>query len=96
MSSEPVCPKCGGNMVRGSIRYVMESTGGQSMGPFSSGFPMNNVPMAVNEVPRNAFWEEKTGKKTGLIFKTEETKQKRLTGFRCTLCNYIELYTSEK
>ncbi|MFB0543152.1 MAG: PF20097 family protein [Candidatus Bathyarchaeia archaeon] len=96
MSTKPVCPKCGGRMVSGSIRYVMESTEGQSMGPFATGFPMNNVQMVVNEVQRNAFWEEKTGKKTGLIFKNEETKQMRLTGFRCTLCNYIELYTSEK
>jgi hypothetical protein len=37
-------------------------------------------------------WEEKTGEKTGFIFKREEVKQMKIIGYRCKLCNFIEIY----
>ena len=93
---EPACPKCGGKMVEGAVKYVMESSVGDPMGSFSPGLPMGGMSRMTSEVSRNAHWEEKTGKKTGLIFKSDETRQIRLRGLRCTACGSIELYARER
>ena len=37
-------------------------------------------------------WEEKTGEKRGTLFKRDETKKLGVSGYRCTLCGFIELY----
>jgi predicted nucleic-acid-binding Zn-ribbon protein len=91
----PICPKCGGRMVPGEIKISGERLS-QSMSPFSGGLPTQGLPNIVETIESRSYWEEKTGEKTGFIFKREETRQMKLAGFRCTLCNYIELYTREK
>lgn len=90
MSVKQICPKCGGNMVEGELRYFVERSSVQSMMPFE-GIPVPefSTTQGVNET---IFWEEKTGRKTGLIFKRDETRQMGLRGVRCTLCKYVELY----
>jgi predicted nucleic-acid-binding Zn-ribbon protein len=93
---ELACPKCGGKMVEGSVKYVMESSVSDPMGSFSTGLSMGGLSRMTSEESRSAHWEEKTGKKTGLIFKSDETRQMRLKGLRCTACGYIELYAREK
>ena len=40
--------------------------------------------------------EEKTGERKGTFFKRDETKKIAVSGFRCTLCGYVELYAKEK
>ncbi|UCD43793.1 MAG: hypothetical protein JSV27_06450 [Candidatus Bathyarchaeota archaeon] len=91
MSVQQMCPKCGGNMVDGELSYFAERSSVQSNMPFS-GIPVPefSTTQGVNET---IFWEEKTGKKTGIIFKRDETRRMGLRGFRCTLCNYVELFT---
>ena len=46
----------------------------------------------VEGITSEPIWEEKTGERTGLIFKRDEVKQMKLDGYRCSLCNYIEIY----
>jgi len=90
-----VCPKCGGRMVRGEVKYLMERSSGQPMVPFAD-FSFRGLSNLSETVTSSFFWEEKTGEKTGLIFKKDETKQLGISGLRCTICNYIELYAAEK
>lgn len=93
---EPACPKCGGKMVEGAVKYMMESSMSDPMGTFSTGLPVGGMSRMTSEVSMSAHWEEKTGKKTGLIFKSDETRKIRLRGLRCTACGYIELYASKR
>ena len=93
---ELVCPKCSGKMMEGAVMYVMESSVSDPMGSFSTGLSMGGLSRMTSEVSRRAHWEEKTGKKTGLIFKSDETRQMSLRGLRCKACGYIELYAREK
>lgn len=91
MSVKQICPKCGGNMVEGKLRYFAERSSVQSMMPFS-GIPVPELSASAQSVEETVFWEEKTGEKTGIIFKRDKTRQMGLRGVRCTLCNYVELY----
>lgn len=88
------CPKCGGEMKRGKVRYTTEQTSGQPMMGMAD-FPMQGINRMSQSVTSSVFWEEKTGAKTGLIFKRDETKRMGLHGLRCTVCGYIELYAEE-
>lgn len=93
---EPVCPKCGGRMVRGEVKTSGERMSTQSMSPFSTGLPTGGLTNVVENVEGRSYWEEKTGEKAGFIFKREGKKRMGLAGYRCTLCNYVELYAQEK
>jgi len=88
------CPKCGGEMKKGRIRYTTEQTSGSPMMGMAD-FPMQGINRMSQSVTSSVFWEEKTGAKTGLIFKRDETKRMELHGLRCTVCGYIELYAQE-
>ncbi|HUS77465.1 MAG TPA: PF20097 family protein [Patescibacteria group bacterium] len=96
MTEESVCPKCGGKMVNGHVMYLMRRASQGSM------FPMGNptpgleglTDMAVDEMKR-FIWHEKTGERKGFIFKRDETREMGLEGYRCTVCNFIELYAKE-
>ncbi|MCW3978619.1 MAG: PF20097 family protein [Candidatus Bathyarchaeota archaeon] len=88
------CPKCGGEMKRGRVRYTTEQTSGSPMMGMAD-FPMRGIDRMSQSVTSSVFWEEKTGAKTGLIFKRDETKRMELHGLRCTICGYIELYAQE-
>jgi hypothetical protein len=91
---KPVCPKCGGEMVEGTVRYTTERAAAQPTMP-TVGFSMEGFGRMVDSVTNSTFWEEKTGGRTGLIFKRDETRKMRLNGHRCTLCGYVELYAEE-
>jgi predicted nucleic-acid-binding Zn-ribbon protein len=89
---ENKCPKCGGEMVEGGMRIdfdvVMPSQVNAYMGSFSTG----GLPSMHDRSVSKPYWEEKTGKKTGLIFKSEEKRSLNIKGSRCSLCGYIEFY----
>ena len=89
---QKVCPKCGGGMVEGKIRVPLERMSSQAINQLTPGFSMGGLPQVVEDFYTEPRWEEKTGEKTGLIFKRDEVKQMKLDGYRCTLCNYIEIY----
>lgn len=90
-----ICPKCGGNMVEGRIIVPVERSKSQSMSPMSPGFMMD-IPTVIEDVTSIPYWEEKTGEKTGLIFKRDEIIQLKMGGYRCRLCYYIEIYAIPK
>lgn len=95
-SDEQVCPRCGGKMVRGEVRFSGERIGSQQMSPFSAGMPMGGLPNVVDSVEGRPYWEERTGERTGFIFKRQGKRRMDLVGLRCTLCNYVELYARER
>ncbi len=89
------CPKCGGEMKRGRVRYTTEQTMSQPMTGMAD-FGMQGLRGMSQSVTSSVFWEEKTGAKTGLIFKRDETKRMEIHGLRCTICGYVELYARER
>ncbi len=90
-----ICPKCGGAMIGGRLVIPMERTNTQMMNQLTPGFGMGGLPTMAQEVTSEPRWEEKTGEKTGFIFKRDEVQQRKLDGYRCKLCNYLELYVLE-
>ena len=94
--AEPVCPKCGGRMVKGELKTRMERLGTSAMSPFAPGMSMSGLPAMLEDSVGDLSWEEKTGEKKGFIFKREETRSMSVAGLRCTVCGYIELYAREK
>ena len=83
-------------MVRGEVKFIVEQMGTRPMSPFSTGLPMETLPNIMEMVESRPHWEEKTGEKTGFIIKREGKRRMTLIGYRCTLCNYIELFAREK
>lgn len=83
-------------MVMGEVKFIVEQMGTRSTSPFSTGLPMGGLPNVVETVASQPYWEEKTGEKTGFIFKREGKRRMGLAGHRCTICNYIELFAQEK
>jgi hypothetical protein len=62
-------------------------------------FPMSAMerPMGSFIAPpevsgKGPFWRERTGRKKGLLFKRDETKEFKISGLRCTECGYVELF----
>ena len=96
-SSVPkVCPKCGGIMVEGSLVIPMERMSSRAINELTPGFSMGGLPQVVEDFYTSPQWQEKTGKKTGLLFKRDEVRQLKTEGYRCSLCNYIEVYARSK
>ncbi len=87
-----VCPKCGGSMVQGGISVPIEKMNVPPMGPMTPGFMHQGLPPGIETFTTAPMWEEKTGEKKGFIFKRDEVKQMKIVGYRCSLCNFIELY----
>jgi hypothetical protein len=79
-------------MVEGRLAVPMEKTVTQDMMTFTPELIQQNVPPAIETFTSCPIWEEKTGEKKGLIFKRDEIRKMRLVGYRCSLCNYVELY----
>ncbi|MGD2141915.1 MAG: hypothetical protein PVH79_00365 [Candidatus Bathyarchaeota archaeon] len=87
-----LCPKCGGSMIKGRIIVPIERLSTPEMGQLTPGFMRNSLPPIVENFTTVPHWEEKTGEKTGLIFKKDKVRQMRIRAQRCTVCNYVELY----
>ena len=89
---EKICEKCGGTMVEGRLVFPSERLSSQTINPMTPSFGMMGLPAVVEDIVSEPHWEEKTGEKIGFIFKKDEVKQMELESYRCSLCNYIELY----
>jgi len=87
-----VCPKCGGKMVQGNLTIPMERMSTRTMDQLNPGFSRGGLPPMMEDYSTEPHWKEKTGEKTGFIFKRDEVKQMKIIGYRCKLCNFIELY----
>lgn len=90
------CPKCGGEMRSGEI-FAQITT---SMSQAATGFGMIHlpgvgVPSGDMTKGESVIWKEKTGRKTGFLIKSDEEKIMKVTGQRCTLCGYVEIFAQE-
>lgn len=90
------CPKCGGEMIPGAMRFDQETIRPNTNNPYMSGFSHSPIPQVVEEYTGSPYWEERTGRKTGFLFKREEKLNFRISGYRCKLCGYLELYATEE
>ncbi len=90
------CPKCGGAIVEGEIRFDSDTVMPSQMNAYMTGIPGGPVPSVYQSSTSRPYWEEKTGRKTGFIIKSDERKTLKIKGYRCTLCGYIEMYASDK
>jgi len=90
------CPKCGGDMNEGEIRFDSEAVMPSQMNAYMTGLPTSPLPAVYQGSSSKPYWEEKTGRRTGFIIKSDETKTLRIKGLRCTLCGYVEMYAVEK
>ena len=96
MIEESVCPKCGGRMVLGEVKYWMKSASQGQMSPFVQQMPLRDMTSMAETEARTFFWEEKTGEKKGWLFKRDEVREMGLKGYRCVTCSFIEFYAVEK
>ena len=98
MIEESVCPKCGGRMVLGEVKYWVRSGGGGQgpMNPFAEQMPMVDLSSVGETETRTFVWEEKTGERTGWLFKRDEVREMGLKGYRCVACSFIEFYAVQK
>ena len=90
------CPKCGGMMNSGEIRFDSETVMPNQMNAYMTGIPTSPLPNVYQSSSSHPYWEEKTGKKTGFLIKSDEKLNLRIRGMRCTLCGYIEMWATEK
>lgn len=79
-------------MVEGGVSIPIEKMNVPSMGPMTPGFMNQGLPSGIETFTTAPEWEEKTGEKTGFIFKRDEVKRMKIGGYRCRLCNFIEFY----
>ncbi len=93
---ENKCPKCGGDMTEGEIRFDGDTAMPSQMSAYMTGMPTSPLPAVYQSSTSRPYWEEKTGRKTGFIIKSDETRILRIRGRRCTVCGYVEMYATEK
>ena len=97
MAVTTVCPKCGGDMVPGNMKYWFKRAVNQGLGGVMGDRNILNDLTDISSTESiDVFWEEKTGEKKGFIFKRDEIKELQIQGYRCTACNYIELYADQR
>jgi predicted nucleic-acid-binding Zn-ribbon protein len=89
------CPKCGGAMIDGAIRFDSDTVMPSQMNAYMTGIPSSPLPNVYQSSTSRPYWEEKTGRKTGFILKSDEKKMFKIKGLRCSLCGYIEIYANE-
>jgi len=87
------CPKCGGSMIPGVLKYESETYNSAGQNPLMAKSLQSQLPGVYERADAIPYWEEKTGQKTGFIWKTDEYRILKLKGFRCSICGYVELYT---
>jgi hypothetical protein len=90
------CPKCGGAMTRGEIKFDTDTVMPNQMNAYMGGMMNSPVPNVYSSSSSHPFWEEKTGKKTGFLIKSDEKLALKIDARRCLLCGYIEMYAAAK
>ena len=91
MTEETKCPKCGGGRHRGAMKYLVSTGSMSGLGPALE-LPTGGFQAEMLSETKDFVWEEKTGRKTGFIFKRDEKREMNMEGLRCSLCGFIELY----
>jgi predicted nucleic-acid-binding Zn-ribbon protein len=91
---ENKCPKCGGQMIEGNLRVDQDTAMPNQMNAYIGGLSTGGLPSMYDHSVSKPYWEEKTGKKTGFLIKNEEKRTLKIKGMRCSLCGFIEFYTS--
>jgi hypothetical protein len=89
------CLKCGGVMIEGEIRFDSDTVMPSQMNAYMTGIPNSPLPNVYQSSMSRPYWEEKTGRKTGFILKSDEKKTLKIKGLRCSLCGFIEIYANE-
>jgi len=89
------CPKCGGQMTPGEIKFDTDTVMPNQMNSYMGGMMNSPVPNVYASSSSHPYWEEKTGKKKGFILKSDETKTLKIKAQRCALCGYVELYAND-
>ena len=90
------CSKCGGKMQEGEVFVQAAISGVQASSGFGMmGIPGMGIPSGEMGMEEKIQWREKTGRKTGLLIKSDEEKTMKISGQRCIKCGYIELYARE-
>jgi hypothetical protein len=79
-------------MVEGGLSIPLEKMNVPALGDMTPGFMHQGLPSGIETFTTAPQWEEKTGERKGFIFKRDEIKQMKTVGYRCSLCNFIELY----
>jgi hypothetical protein len=92
---ERICLKCGGKIRAGRIKVPQENALPSTMPHLGAGFDFRGISSNIQVLDSLPKWEEKTGAKTGILFKRDEIKEMRIIGYRCIKCNYIEIYATE-
>jgi predicted nucleic-acid-binding Zn-ribbon protein len=96
MPMDEKCPKCGGAMNHGEIKFDTDAVMPNQMNAYMGGMMNSPVPNVYSSSSSHPYWEEKTGRKTGFILKSDEKKTYRIKALRCTLCGYVEMYANDK
>ena len=89
-SINSLCPKCGEEMKDGMVRFFTDEYKQGNLSPFLSGFSPTQLESKTSIY--EPFWEEKTGKKTWFLIKTDEKVRLIIKGKRCKVCGYVEIY----
>lgn len=96
------CPKCGGEMREGRAFVEIVNPGIQNAPSFPglggmTGFPGMGMGTVTDLTTTKVMiqWWEKTGRKTGLILKSDEEKTMKISGLRCIKCGFVEFYVKE-
>ena len=89
------CPKCGGQMTPGEIKFDTDTVMPNQMNSYMGGMMNSPVPNTYQSATSRPYWEEKTGRKTGFLIKSDEKKALKIKATRCALCGYIELHAAE-
>ena len=78
--------------MEGRLAVPMEKTVSSNMMQFTPEIVQQNHPPMIETFTSAPIWEELTGEKKGFIIKRDEVKKMKVVGYRCSLCNYIEIY----
>jgi hypothetical protein len=83
-------------MVEGEIHFDTDAIMPNQMNSYMAGIPSSPIPSVYQSSTSKPYWEEKTGRRTGFILKSEEKRTLKIKGSRCSLCGYVELYAIDK
>jgi hypothetical protein len=81
-------------MVEGEVYVNVPAPANPMIGGMMSmpGMSMGSLGGSMEE---GLMWREKTGEKTGLLFKSDEMRTLTIRGLRCTGCGLIEFYAGK-
>ena len=79
-------------MVEGEIKFESDNLMPNQLNTYMSGIPNSSILNVYQSSTNKPYWEEKTGRKTGFIIKSDEKKTLRIKTYRCISCGFVEIY----